>query len=151
MNSAADGSRAVSVATGGVEAAADGSVVGGNGLMGGNSNRSGGEMGPFFYFKTVNVGDGWGMELGGGVTGGLIVRCCFGDEGLGGEGPGCGGDLHSWSSRLLKSSSCSKFSRPGLKHLTLVGMGCLGRVFGKCLDFGEVAVFLAYVCEGVNC
>ena len=43
-----------------------------------------------FYFKTVNVDYGGGMELGDDWEGGLIVRCCFGDEGVDREDPGYG-------------------------------------------------------------
>ena len=74
----ADGNRVI--AAGGVEAA-NGSVAGGDGLTSGDSNGSGEGMGPFFSgFRTVK--EGGGMELRGGVVGGLMVRGCFGDEGV---------------------------------------------------------------------
>ena len=44
--------------------------------------------------------------------------------------------FRSWSSRFLNSRSCSNFSRPGLKDLTLGGVRCLGGVLGGTLFFG---------------
>ena len=93
-------------------------------------------MGPFLFFRTVNVGGG--MELRGGVEGGLIVLGCFGDEGVGRTGPGV--DFRSWSSRFLNSWSFSNFSRSGLKDLILEGVCCLGGVLDGYLDFGELIV-----------
>ena len=106
----ADGSGVVFVAAGAVETAADGSVAGYDGLMGGKSNGCGEWMGPFLGFSTVKVVDGGGMGMGGGVVRGLIVRYCSGDEWVDREGPKCGVDLSSWFSRFLKSSTCSNFS-----------------------------------------
>ena len=61
---------------------------GGDGLVGCDSNGSGGGVGPFFrwYFSGVRLGGG--MDFGGGVEGGLIVLGCLGDEGVDREGPG---------------------------------------------------------------
>ena len=53
-------------------------------------------------------------------------------------GSGRGDDLRSWSSHFLNSSSFSNFSRPGLKDLTLGGVGCLGGVLGGYLVLGDV-------------
>ena len=78
----------VGLYAGGVESSVDGSVVGGDGLMEGKSNGSGGRMGHFFCFSTVNVDDVGSIELGGGVVGSLMVRCCFGDKGVNQEVPG---------------------------------------------------------------
>ena len=55
--------------------------------------------------------------------------------------------MRSWSSRFLNSTSFSNFSRPGLKDLTLGGVGCLGGVLGGYLVLGE-NVFWAYVFNG---
>ena len=52
-------------------------------------------------------------------------------------GPGRGDDFRSWSSLFLNSSNFSNFSRPGLKHLTLGGVRCLGGVLGGSLFFGD--------------
>ena len=103
---------------------------GGDGLMGGASNGSGGGVGPFFGcgLRAMNVGGG--IDFGGGVVGGLIVLGCLGDEGVDREGPGRGVDFLCRSSRFLNSRSCSNFSRPGLNDLTLGGVGCLGGVLG---------------------
>ena len=102
---------------------------GGDGLVGGDSNGSGGG-GPFFrwYFSGVRLGGG--MDFGGGVEGGLIVLGCLGDEGVDREGPGWGVDFLCRSSRFLNSNSFSNFSRPGLKDLTKGGVDCLGGVLG---------------------
>ena len=72
-----------------------------------------------------------------GVVGGLIVLGCLGDEGVNREGPGWEDDFRCWSSRFLKSRSCSNFSRPGLNDLTLVGVGCLGGVLGGYFVLGD--------------
>ena len=48
-----------------------------------------------------------------------------------------GDDLRSWSSRFLNFRSFSNFSRPGLKDLTLGGVGCLGGVLGGYLVLGD--------------
>ena len=87
------------------------------------------------------------MDLWGGVEGGLMVRGCFGDEGVEWGGSGRGGDLRSWSSCFLKSRSFSNLSRPGLKDLTLGGVGCLGGVFSGYLGLEE-DVFWAYDLAG---
>ena len=55
--------------------------------------------------------------------------------------------MRSWSSRFLKSRSFSNFSQPGLKDLTLGGVGCLGGVLGGYLSLGE-DVLWAYVFAG---
>ena len=55
-------------------------VAGGDGLIGGESNGSGGG-GPFFFGIKMVISGG-GMDLWGGVDGGLIMRGCFGDEGV---------------------------------------------------------------------
>ena len=52
------------------------------------------------------------------------------------RGSGREDNLRSWSSRFLKSRSFSNFSRPGLKDLTLGGVGCLGGVLDGYLDLG---------------
>ena len=51
--------------------------------------------------------------------------------------------MRSWSSRFQKSRSFSNFSLPGLKDLTLEGVGCLGGVLSGYLGLGE-DVFWAY-------
>ena len=51
----------------------------GDGIIGGESNGSRGWVGPFF-FCTKMVISGGGMDLWGGVDGGLMMRGCFGDE-----------------------------------------------------------------------
>ena len=80
-------------------------------------------LGPFGGVSTVR--ERGGMELWGGVVGGLMIRC-FRDEGMDQEGSGCKVDFRSWSSRLLKSISFSNFSRSGLKDLILDGVAVLG-------------------------
>ena len=55
--------------------------------------------------------------------------------------------MRYWPSRLLSSTSFSNFSRPALKDLTLVGVGCFGGVLGGYLVLGE-DVFWAYVFDG---
>ena len=55
-------------------------AVGGDGLIGGESNGSGGG-GPFFFGIKMVISGG-GMDLCGGVDGGLIMRGCFEDEGV---------------------------------------------------------------------
>ena len=78
------------------------------------------------------------MDFWGGVVGGgRMIRGCFGDEGVEWGGSGRGDDLRSWSSRFLNSRSFSNFSRPGLKDLTLGGVGCLGGVLGGYLGLGD--------------
>ncbi len=60
----AGGSGAISIA-GGVEAAADGSIAGGDGLMGGKSNGSGGGMSPFFVLaqSMLMMVEAWNREV----------------------------------------------------------------------------------------
>ena len=53
---------------------------GGGGLIGGESNGSRGG-GPFFFGIKMVI-SGSGMDLWSGVDGGLIMRGCFGDEGV---------------------------------------------------------------------
>ena len=48
-----------------------------------------------------------------------MILGCFGNEGVDQAGSGVG--LCSWSSRFLNSKSCSNFTRPELKDLTLGG------------------------------
>ena len=103
---------------------------GGDGFEGGDSNGSGGGVGPFFRWAFKAVRFGGGMDFGGGVEGGLKVLGCLGDEGVDREGPGWGVDFLCRSSRFLNSISCSNFSRPGLKDLTKGGVDCLGGVLG---------------------
>ena len=77
--------------------------------------------GPFFLWTRTDMRGG-GMDLWGGVVGGgRMVLGCLGDEGVEWEGPGRGDDFRPRSSRFLNSRSCSNFSRPGLKDLTLGG------------------------------
>ena len=56
-------------------------VTGGAGLVGGDSNGSGGGMGPFFL-KTKTDMRGGGMGLIGGVVGGGRMIRCLGNEGV---------------------------------------------------------------------
>ena len=94
-------------------------IGGGNGLMGGASNGSGGWVGPFFESALRDVKFGGGIDFGGGVVGGLTVLSCLGDEGVDREDPGWVDDFLCRSSRFLNSRSCSNFSQPGLNDLTL--------------------------------
>ncbi len=69
------------------------------------------------------------------MVGGLIVLGRFGDEELDREGSGCEYDFRSWFSHFLNFSSFSNFSWPGLKDLTLEGVGYLGGAYGGYLVF----------------
>ena len=51
----------------------------------------------------------------------------------------------------LRLRNLDNFSRPELKHLIFVGVGCLGGDFAECFDFGEVAdVLYKYVSVGAT-
>ena len=57
-------------------------VAGGAGLVGGDSNGSGGWVGPFFPWASTDMRGG-GMDLWGGVVGGgRMVLGCLGDDGV---------------------------------------------------------------------
>ena len=105
-------------------------IAGGDGLIGGESNGSRVGVGPFFLGIKMDI-NGGGMDLLGGVDGDLMIRGC----------------LRSWSSRFLKSRSSSNFSRPGLKDLTLGGVGCLGGVLGGYLSLGEDVFWACFFLE----
>ena len=56
-------------------------VAGGDGLMEGGGESNGSRGGSLFCSFRMVI-NGWGMDLWGGVEGGLMVRSCFGDEGV---------------------------------------------------------------------